>query len=116
MSYRNLVVGDYVKIKKKGHEHFGNFGIVDCVDTEYDRVIVHVYAHTHPGAAIIDVDQFWMSELIVAKKFDVSERPLYKHVSVDNDDECEYDGWDRDDLIEKIKELERVIAEHEEPF
>jgi hypothetical protein len=35
---------------------------------------------------------------------------------VDDEDECPYDHWDREALIEKINELERVIAEHEEPF
>lgn len=27
-------------------------------------------------------------------------------VAFDNEEECEYDGWDREDLIERIKELE----------
>lgn len=110
MAYRELVGNDRVKIMQKGHYAFGTFGKV--VST------LGAYADVKMG----DSNKWFLqSDLMVAHDALhglYTTREYYTdspHTLDTSEDEehNEYEGWDTDDFIARIKQLERQIEEIE---
>lgn len=111
MSYRPLEKNDRVKIMEKGFIAFGTFGTVVSVSGE------------HADVKMGDSSRWFLQkDLMVAHDAlhgFYTDRTYYMDISqykkqVDSDVVCKYDDWDRDDLIEKIRELEMQIESMEE--
>lgn len=116
MAYRPLVENDRVKIMQKGHVAFGKFGTV--LDTD------SLYAFVKTGDISL---WFLQKDLMVAHDADhgfytsseyYSDIGNYKYPdhfvdSSDDEDDNQYDGWDIDDFIARIKHLERQLEEIE---
>lgn len=115
MAYRSLEVGDYVKVVKKGCQNFGKFGTVDFVDTEYPRVVLVVHSGRNSFDEY-DVEEYCFNDLLLAVKpkdyVMVFGREELGDIDVTLSHPGEYDGWDREDLIERIKELELELEKH----
>lgn len=110
MAYRPLEQGDRVKIMMKGHPAFGKFGTVALVNSDY--------------ADVVTGDCRWwfiQKDLMVAHDglhgFYTSSE-YYQNVRnytppgsvVDDEEEDDpYGGWDIDDFISRIKELEAEL-------
>jgi hypothetical protein len=111
MAYRPLVEGDYVKIIcKDTPDAFGRFGTVTRVD---GRVVYVDYTEWRNGFMPV-INGFSSNRLILAVKPEEQykfTRDVFSDV-VDDEPECPYDGWDRDDLIERILYLEAVVEEN----
>lgn len=108
MAYRPLVEGDKVKVVKKGSRMFGEFVVVTKVS-----VLGRVEVECRGG----DYDWFDQSDLMVAFDYTGNKYLYYKHVqqmesNLYDEPECPYNGWDRDDLIERIKDLESFVEDN----
>lgn len=112
MAARYLQVGDHVKVKLHPSKNFGRFGIVE--DVNGYAVIVAIYENAY-SRVIVDRFAINMSHLILANLPEqrVDYNNSFLDSVVDNEVECEYDGWTHEDLIERIKQLERQIEEIE---
>lgn len=134
MSYRQLQVSDQVRINSKYVSHAGRNAVVIAVDDQDINLVRvqivpwqgfelhhvmcnqptecvtlhsdHLMVRHEPNGFIIDgrIDQ------VKLKGFEERQRQ-YKEEDVDDDETCEYDGWDREDLIERIKELNLELDE-----
>lgn len=128
MSYRKLQVSDQVRIKSKYVSHAGRNAVVIAVDDQDINLVRvqivpwygvdnqknecvtlhsdHLMVRHEPDGFIIDgrIDNLKLKEF--------EERQLhYIQQVVDDEEECEYDDWDREDLIERIKELTLELDE-----
>lgn len=113
MAARYLEVGDHVKVKLKTSNNHGRFGIVE--DVNGYNVIVAIYENAY-SRVIIDRLVMSMSHLLLANLPEeriAYNESFYDSVTVDTGKDCEYDGWDREDLIERIKQLEQQLEEIE---
>lgn len=112
MAYRQLVVGDKVKVKPLDVMH---------PQLQYSNEFGEVIEVSSLGAEVSFSSDFtehrvWFkqSELMVAAD-DLSGsiyRFQYSHSEqneLDDEDKCEYADWDRDDLIYKIKSLTNQV-------
>lgn len=115
MASRYLEVGDHVKVKLRTSKNFGRFGIVE--DVNGYAVIVAIYENAY-NRVIVDRFAMRMSHLLLANLPEerVDYNNSFPNSVVDTEEECEYADWTHDDLVERIKQLERVIEQHEEPF
>lgn len=117
MAYRQLYVGDLVRIVDINHPMHGFDVVVIDAHEHYARVQFNqgnTQCYNIPNKNLLVRDSPYY--FIVDGRIDHAARALHQESlrrevvdSVVDDDECEYDGWDRDDLIERIKELEREI-------
>ena len=128
MSYRQLQVSDQVRIKSKYVSHAGRNAVVIAVDDQDINLVRvqivpwqgvdnqptecvtlhtdHLMVRHEPNGFIIDgrIDH------VKLKEFEERQR-RYNQEDVDDDETCEYDGWGREDLIERIKELTLELDE-----
>lgn len=121
MAYRKLFVGDLVRAVDINHSLHGlNVVVIDAQD-KYARVQFHkndTECHNIPnGKLLIRHGGFIVDGRIDHEaKRQHDEKLRHEWVirnddedDVDDEDECPYDDWDREDLIEKIKKLEKEL-------
>lgn len=109
MAYRPLEKNDRVKIMEKGFIAFGTFGTVVSVSGE------------HADVKMGDRSRWFLQKDLMVAHDSLhgfyTDRTYYMDISqykqpVDTEDECPYDDWDREDLIERINQLEKELDEH----
>lgn len=112
MAIRYLEVGDHVKVKLRTSNNFGRFGIVE--DVNGYSVIVAIYENAY-NRVIVDRFAMSMSHLLLANLPEerVDYNNSFLNSVVDTEEECEYDGWTHEDLVERIKQLESQLDEIE---
>lgn len=112
MAVRYLEVGDHVKVKLRTSKNFGRFGIVE--DVNGYAVIVAIYENAY-NRVIVDRFAMSMSHLLLANLPEqrVDYNNSFLNSVVDTEEECEYDGWTHEDLVERIKQLESQLNEIE---
>lgn len=135
MAYRKLYHGDLVRIVDITNGYHGCDAVVIDAQEHFARVQINVGRTDRLESRCIDVPNRNLlvrhSEyhFIVDGRIDHDAKHKYEQIRhteynkrnmVDSEPECPYAYLDRDELIEKIKELERVIErvieEHEEPL
>lgn len=114
MAYRPLVENDRVKIMMKGHYAFGTFGTVVSTDdgSFADVKMGDLRACFHQKDLMVAHDAL---HGFYTHRTYYSDMPKYVPTVLDSNDsdECEYVYWSHDDLVERIKQLERQIEEIE---
>lgn len=107
MAHRYLEKGDFVKVKQKG-QNFGKFGRVE--DVNGYSCIVAIYEHQN-SEVVVDRFVISMSGLLLAERSTYEYKLHNIYTDVDNEEECDYLYWSHDDLVERIKDLERQLEE-----
>lgn len=125
MAYRELRDGDLVRVVDKSKHHGNNAVVLDTSETS-------AYVQIHlDRSSVLSSECKWVnnSSLLIRDggivkdgRVDLAAQSLlgpqytrWGHQDVDSEDESEdeyedeYADWDRDELIERIKELEEVI-------
>lgn len=128
MAYRQLRHGDQVRIKSKYVSHAGRNAIVIAVDDQdINLVRVQIVPWQSVDNQVTECVTLHSDHLMVRheehgfindgridhvklKQFEERQRK-YKEEDVDDDETCEYDDWDREELIERIKELNLELDE-----
>lgn len=128
MAYRKLVDGDLVRITGKYVDFSGRNAIVIDAGEMLTRVQVQNWAHLNETSTIcltINNDHLKIrhephgyivdGRIDHEKKSAFEARTVVTHEDFEyfDDDDCEFDGYDRDDFIARIKQLEREL-EHSE--
>lgn len=121
MAYRKLFVGDLVRVVDiTSRLHGRDVVVIDphetyarvqysnegtrCYDIPNRNLLVRDSAYYHIVDGRIDHE--------AKRKHDEKLRSEWNDRNVvDTEDECPYDGWDREDLIDRIKQLEQQIEE-----
>lgn len=122
MAYRKLFVGDLVRVVDINHGlHNMDVVVIDaqekyarvqysengtrCFDIPNRNLLVRHSAYHHIVDGRIDHD--------AKRQHDEKLRSEWNDRNVvDTEDECPYDDWDREDLIERINQLEKELDEH----
>lgn len=121
MAYRKLFVGDLVRVSDSNHSLHGMDVVVIDAQENYARVqysnngsqcfnIPNMNLMVRHGGFIVDgrIDHEAKRQHDEKLRYEWSIRN-----EVDTEDECPYDDWDREDLIERIKKLESQLDEIE---
>lgn len=134
MAYRKLKFGDHVRIVDKDSIYHGRDAIVineinehwnrvqinqgreavesvftesECVDFPNKNLLVRDDAYRFIKDGVLDHQ---------AKSLASFTRSEQVKSFVDSEEECEYDHWDREDLIQEIKELKERLDEVEKDW
>lgn len=125
MAYRKLYVGDLVRIVDIKSGFHGANAVVIRADEIYSRVQINVGRTDRLESRCIDVpnenllvrhsDYYFINDGRVdhdsKAQYENKRKEEFYNRNVDEERECAYDGWDREDLIERLIELERELDE-----
>ena len=126
MAYRKLRDGDLVRIVDITNGYHGCDAVVIDAQENYARVQINVGRTDRLESRCIDVPN---RNLLVRNgeyyfivdgridhdaklQHDQKLKSHWNDRNVDTEPECPYAHWDRDELIEKIKELEEELDKH----
>lgn len=126
MAYRKLKAGDLVRIVDVTNGLHGCDVVVIDAQEHYSRVQFYgdgtrCYDIPNRNLLVRHSEYYFINDGRIdhkAKRIH-DEQLQHKYVErndVDEDTECEYADWTHEDLVERIKDLERIIEQHEEPF
>lgn len=108
MAYRDLVQGDKVKVKPLDVTHSYAY---------FSNCFGKVLSTTRGGKAVVEFSSgrmstrawFYQDQLMVANDDLSGSIYRFRHSEPEIDEnECPYADWDHEDLVEKIKDLERL--------
>lgn len=134
MAYRKLKFGDHVRIVDINSAYHGRDAIViDEINEHWNRVqlnasriaVESVFAESecidvpNKNLLVRDSEYYFIKDGVLdhqAKSLASFTRSEQVKSFVDSEEECEYDHWDREDLIQEIKELKERLDEVEKDW
>lgn len=126
MAYRKLYDGDLVRIVGKGQVYSGKNAIVINAGEFSTRVQLHTWEHLGNACSEVICETVVNKNLLIRNEphgyiidgridhekksaFEVRRVVTY-HDDYEEEDECEFDDYDRDDLIDMIVKLRNDVA------